>query len=82
MLECHQEVKVHIWGGISWNGATTVCIFSCIMNVAGIHSNPDTVLDTIYSTIILLTSLLHAGQQPETPQKLSKCFSKITRLAG
>lgn len=25
-------VKVHVWGGISWNGATRVCIFDGIMN--------------------------------------------------
>ncbi len=25
-------VKVHVWGGISWNGATNVCIFDGIMN--------------------------------------------------
>lgn len=24
--------KVHVWGGISWNGATAVCIFSGILN--------------------------------------------------
>ena len=25
-------VKVHVWAGISWNGATNVCIFDGIMN--------------------------------------------------
>ena len=76
MLECHQEVKVHVWGGISWNGAITVCIFSSIMN-AEVYIQ--IVMQCLISSIQHLYPKHHHFMQDNNPKHTSKAVQTFLK---
>ena len=71
-------VKVHVWAGISWTGATQACIFDGIMD-ANLHCE---ILDAylvpfIRNVYLKNDRFMHDNDPKHTSRQAQKCFEDI-----
>ena len=75
-------VKVHVWGGISWNGATKVCIFDGIMNAERYTSILELTLVPFVEENYLMGTVSCKIMTPNTLRGVQQLSSKRKEFGG